>query len=295
MLRQKNEQLMRKLVRVSRRAQTANRMAHHDVLTGLPNRLLLIKCLKRAIADAFQRQMQLALLFIDLDGFKAVNDRYGHEVGDRLLAVVAARLAGSVRADDIACRFGGDEFVVLLRKIGDPAIATRISRQILENISRRYWIDGHAIHVTASIGLAMYPADGERYDALLSHADAAMYRSKAAPRVLQALPVGSIAAAPESRSQSSVTWDQGTASARTVTIELTEEFDCNVTTELPPDAVATLRPSPWPRLLPSPRPMIASKTAPPLRPGHFPSAWSVGRQQATKSGNRRSNSCLTTP
>lgn len=200
-LQQKNEQLMRKLVSISRRAQTANRMAHRDVLTGLPNRLLLVKRLQRAIADAFQRQTQLALMFIDLDGFKAVNDRYGHKVGDRLLAVVASRIAGSVRADDIACRYGGDEFVTLVANIDDPVIATRISQQILENISRRYCIDGHVIHITASIGIAIYPADGERYDELLSHADAKMYRSKAAPRTLCALPAESTAAGLESRNR----------------------------------------------------------------------------------------------
>jgi diguanylate cyclase (GGDEF)-like protein len=194
-LKRKNEQLMQKLVSVSRRAVAANRMAHHDVLTGLPNRLLLIKRLQRAIADAFQRQMLLALLFIDLDGFKAINDRFGHKIGDRLLSVVAARIAACVRADDIACRYGGDEFVALLANIDDPAIAISISQKIRDQIGRNYWIEGHLIQVTASIGLAIYPADGERYDALLSHADAAMYRSKAARRKLRALSGATVTAA----------------------------------------------------------------------------------------------------
>lgn len=177
-LKRENQKLMRKLVSVSRRAMAANRMAHHDVLTGLPNRLLLIKRLQRAIAEAFQQRLLLALLFIDLDHFKEINDRFGHRVGDRLLSVVAARIAASVRADDVACRYGGDEFVVLLANLDDPAIAVSVSQKIAEQIGRRYWIDGHEVQVSASIGLAMYPADGTGYDVLLSHADAAMYRNK---------------------------------------------------------------------------------------------------------------------
>lgn len=200
-LKRENQKLMRKLVSVSRRAVAANRMAHHDVLTGLPNRLLLIKRLQRAIAEAFQRQMLLALLFIDLDGFKEVNDRFGHKLGDRLLSVVAARIAASVRADDVACRYGGDEFVALLANIDDPAIAVSISQKIREQIGRRYWIDGHVIQVSASIGLAIYPADGERYDVLLSHADAAMYRSKAARRTLCALSMSPASAGMDDRNR----------------------------------------------------------------------------------------------
>lgn len=179
-LRQKNEQLMRRLVSVARRAEEANRLAHHDVLTGLPNRLLLIKSLQRAIANARDERSMLAILFIDLDGFKAINDRSGHKVGDRLLAVVGARIASCVRADDIACRYGGDEFVALLANVNDPEIAASIAQQVRESVSRGYRIDGQAINITASVGIAIYPADGERYDALLSYADAAMYRCKAA-------------------------------------------------------------------------------------------------------------------
>jgi diguanylate cyclase (GGDEF)-like protein len=181
-LRINNERLLHRLSETSRRAAAAQRLAHHDGLTGLPNRLLLIKRLQQAIKNAFERQRQLALLFIDLDGFKIVNDRFGHMVGDRLLTVVAARLAACVRADDIACRFGGDEFVALLSNIDDTAIAVRIAENIRERIDRRYLIDGNVIHVTASIGLAAYPADGKRYDVLLSCADASMYRSKVARR-----------------------------------------------------------------------------------------------------------------
>lgn len=178
----KHEQLLRNLASVSRRAVVATRLAHHDGLTGLPNRLLLIKRLQRAIADARERKLLLALLFIDLDGFKAVNDRFGHRVGDRLLSVVGARIASCVRADDIACRYGGDEFVALLCNLDDPDVAGRTSQEIRENIGRRYLIEDRAIQVTASVGVAVYPADGTSYDALLSHADAEMYCAKAARR-----------------------------------------------------------------------------------------------------------------
>ncbi len=198
-LKRENQKLMRKLVSVSRRAVAANRMAHHDVVTGLPNRLLLIKRLQRAIAEAFQQQMLLALLFIDLDHFKEINDRFGHRVGDRLLSVVAARIAASVRADDVACRYGGDEFVVLLANIDDPAIAVGISQKIGEQIGRRYWIDGHVVQASASIGLAIYPSDGDGYEVLLSHADAAMYRSKVEHRTLGSLSMSPASAGTDNR------------------------------------------------------------------------------------------------
>jgi diguanylate cyclase (GGDEF)-like protein len=185
-LRKTNEQLLQRLADASRRVMAAQRLAHHDGLTGLPNRLLLIKRLQQVLADAHRQKRQLALLFIDIDGFKAVNDRFGHIVGDRLLTIIAARIANCVRADDIACRYGGDEFVALLTNISDPAIAVGIADKIREHLDRRYRVDGQEVRVTASIGLAVYPADGDRYDELLRHADAAMYRSKGARRAQSA-------------------------------------------------------------------------------------------------------------
>lgn len=181
-LRIQNERLMQSLADASRQAVAAVRVAHHDTLTGLPNRLLLIRRLQRGISNAFQRHHQLALLFIDLDGFKVVNDRFGHAVADRLLTIVAARFAACVRAGDLACRYGGDEFIALLTNIKDAAVAVGIAEKIRERLGQRYMIDGNEVHITASIGLAVYPADGERYDALLNCADAAMYRDKAARR-----------------------------------------------------------------------------------------------------------------
>jgi diguanylate cyclase (GGDEF)-like protein len=179
-LRADNESLRKALETASRRAVAAQREAHRDGLTGLPNRLFLIRRLQQAIVTAGQRNRKLALLFIDLDGFKAVNDGLGHAVADRLLATVAARIAACVRSDDIACRYGGDEFVALLTDLNDASIAIGVSQRIRGHIAESYMIDDNETCITASIGLAVYPSHGERYDALLNHADSAMYRDKAA-------------------------------------------------------------------------------------------------------------------
>jgi diguanylate cyclase (GGDEF)-like protein len=186
-LRKSNEHLMEALDGASRRAVAAVRVAQHDRLTGLPNRLLLIKRLQLAIWQAAERQGQLAIVFIDLDGFKTVNDRYGHQVADRLLSAVGARIAMGIRGEDLACRYGGDEFVALLPNLNGDAVADRIVEKIRKNIGRRYSIDGIEIQIGASVGLAMYPRDGERYDALLQHADAAMFRDKTARRAANSL------------------------------------------------------------------------------------------------------------
>lgn len=178
-LKSNSAQLMKALDATSRRAVAAQRVAHHDGLTGLPNRLLLIKRLQLAIRKASSLHRQLALLFIDLDGFKIVNDRCGHAVADKLLSAVGARIVTSVRAEDLACRYGGDEFIALLSDVDDGAVAGIIAEKIRKHIGESYTIDGIEIHVTASIGLALYPADGQDYDVLLNRADAAMYRDKA--------------------------------------------------------------------------------------------------------------------
>lgn len=186
-LRKNNEHLMDALEGASRRAVAAVRVAQHDGLTGLPNRLLLIKRLQLAIWHAAERQGQLALVFIDLDGFKTVNDRYGHLVADRLLSAVGARIGAGVRAQDIACRYGGDEFVALLVNLNDAAVAGRIAEKIRRDIGERYSIDGLEIQIGASVGLAVYPGDGAHYELLLQHADAAMFRDKAARRAASGL------------------------------------------------------------------------------------------------------------
>lgn len=181
-LKMDNDRLHRRLAELARTAVVAHRLAHQDDLTGLPNRRQLIKRLQWAIANARERQRQLALLFIDLDEFKGVNDRFGHSIGDQLLAIVASRIAACVRSDDIACRFGGDEFVALLPNIGDVSVALRVAHHVDERIGRGYRIDSKDIRITASVGLAIYPRDGETYDQLLSHADADMFGCKTARR-----------------------------------------------------------------------------------------------------------------
>ena len=186
-LRKNNEHLMQALDGASRRAVAAVRVAQHDRLTGLPNRLLLVKRLELAISQAAKRRGQLALVFIDLDGFKTVNDRYGHRVADRLLSAVGARIAAGIRAEDLACRYGGDEFVALLPNLNGDAIVDRIAEKFRREISRRYAIDGHEIQIGASVGLAVYPHDGVRHDTLLQHADAAMFRDKAVRHAARSL------------------------------------------------------------------------------------------------------------
>jgi diguanylate cyclase (GGDEF)-like protein len=183
-LRKSNEHLMEALEGASRCAVAAVRVAQHDGLTGLPNRLLLIKRLQLAVWHASERQGQLALVFIDLDGFKTVNDRYGHRVADSLLSAVGARIAGSVRAEDLACRYGGDEFVALLSNLKCAEVVGRIAENIRRAIGRCYSINGLEIRIDASVGVAVYPQDGASHDQLLQHADAAMFRDKAIRRTL---------------------------------------------------------------------------------------------------------------
>jgi diguanylate cyclase (GGDEF)-like protein len=179
-LKAQNQSLARDLAAASRRGTEAHHLAYHDILTGLPNRLMLMQSLQHAILEARERRQQLALLFIDLDHFKLVNDRLGHAIGDRVLTIVASRLLTTIRASDIACRYGGDEFVVLLSDIADIEVVRAIVDKILACLEGPYVIDGNDVHMRASIGFALYPSHGDRCDALLSHADASMYQSKAA-------------------------------------------------------------------------------------------------------------------
>jgi len=179
-LKAKNLSLARALAEAAQLGIAAHHLAHHDSLTGLPNRLLLTQQLQDSICAALHRHRQLALLFIDLDRFKLVNDRLGHIVGDKLLAIVASRMLAAVRAQDTAYRYGGDEFVVLLSDIGDLAIVDAIAEKIRDRIDGCYGIDGNEVRITASIGFAVYPVHGSDGYALLSHADASMFRRKAA-------------------------------------------------------------------------------------------------------------------
>jgi diguanylate cyclase (GGDEF)-like protein/PAS domain S-box-containing protein len=153
-------------------------LAHHDGLTGLPNRVLLADRLGLAIVQANREHRRAGVLFIDLDRFKEVNDKLGHQAGDRLLQMVAERLSASVREGDTVARLGGDEFVVLLPNIRDHDDTQRVANKILENVSRPYTLEGHAFMVTPSIGIAVFPDDGANVEDLMRDADAAMYHAK---------------------------------------------------------------------------------------------------------------------
>ncbi|MGH7664489.1 MAG: putative bifunctional diguanylate cyclase/phosphodiesterase [Gemmatimonadaceae bacterium] len=159
-------------------AEQFHHLAYHDVLTDLPNRQLFLDRLDLAIHHAHREGHQLAVFFLDLDRFKLINDSLGHGVGDRLLRLVGARMKGLLREDDTISRFGGDEFTILtpLMKRDDDAIT--VARKIRDAIQAPFSVDGHELFITTSIGISMYPADGDEPEALLSAADAAMYRAK---------------------------------------------------------------------------------------------------------------------
>jgi diguanylate cyclase (GGDEF)-like protein len=156
--------------------------AQHDSLTDLPNRTLLNDRLARAIMLAGRNKGALAVLYLDLDRFKLINDSLGHLVGDHLLQAVAARLTASVRESDTVCRLGGDEFVVLLSELAQPRDAAGCAEKVLLALQQQYLIDGHELHVTASIGVALYPGDGTEAEILMQSADVAMYEAKARGR-----------------------------------------------------------------------------------------------------------------
>jgi diguanylate cyclase (GGDEF)-like protein/PAS domain S-box-containing protein len=153
-------------------------MAHHDPLTDLPNRLLLIARLDHAMQRAQRDGTAVAVLFVDLDRFKTVNDSLGHPVGDRLLQEVARVLAHCVRAEDTVARLGGDEFVVMLEGLSDTDFASGVAQKILAALAKPIELDGQTLYIGASIGISLYPSDGDDPATLLKNADAAMYRSK---------------------------------------------------------------------------------------------------------------------
>lgn len=158
-------------------------LAHHDQLTDLPNRLLLNDRLAQVVAQARRERGTLALMFLDLDNFKPVNDTLGHAIGDLLLKEVALRLQGCVpRQSDTIARLGGDEFVILLAQIDKAVDAAVVASKVLTAIARPYRIGTHAIEISASIGIAVYPQHGDDGSALMSNADTAMYHAKRAGR-----------------------------------------------------------------------------------------------------------------
>ena len=163
--------------RKSHEAEMAH-LVNHDALTGLPSRNLLNDRITQALAHARRSERPVAVLFLDLDGFKFVNDSLGHTVGDELLKAVAGRLADAIRDGDTVARLGGDEFVVLLPDIADAGDADAVAHGILRSLAKPILADGQSLHVTASIGVSAFPQDGHNAELLLKHADIAMYRAK---------------------------------------------------------------------------------------------------------------------
>jgi len=153
-------------------------LAGHDALTGLPNRYRLQQTLERALAQAGASGDGLALLYIDLDGFKSVNDVGGHDAGDRLLQDVAARLTESLRHGDVAARVGGDEFVILLPGCRDASAAAQVAEALRHQLRRVYRLADRPFQLDASVGIACFPADGSDAATLLAHADREMYAVK---------------------------------------------------------------------------------------------------------------------
>ena len=161
---------------------TIRQLAYHDTLTGLPNRSLFNDRIKMALAQARRNKQKLAVLMLDLDKFKLVNDTLGHDVGDQLLKAVASRLNSLLRESDTIGRMGGDEFMILLSDINSQEDAIRVADKILQSFKLPFEFDRHKLHVTTSIGISVYPKNGKKASTLLKNADKAMYNSKASGR-----------------------------------------------------------------------------------------------------------------
>jgi diguanylate cyclase (GGDEF)-like protein/PAS domain S-box-containing protein len=152
--------------------------ADYDFLTDLPNKMLFLHHLSHALTHARRNRKSLAVLFLDLDNFKKINDSLGHAVGDELLKCVARELKSCIRADDIVARFGGDEFSILLSEIAHANDAGRVAGKIISDLRKPLIVDGHEFHITTSIGISIYPEDSDHAETLLKNADIAMYHAK---------------------------------------------------------------------------------------------------------------------
>jgi diguanylate cyclase (GGDEF)-like protein/PAS domain S-box-containing protein len=163
-------------------AKEMSHLANHDVLTGLPNRALLNDRLHNALALAERESRQMAMLFVDLDYFKDVNDALGHDVGDKLLVEVAQCFVRAVRGSDTVCRLGGDEFIILMPDIRDTLAPAEVARKLLDALAELHRIEQHEIRIGCSIGIAVFPDNGANAELLMRHADLAMYHAKLAGR-----------------------------------------------------------------------------------------------------------------
>lgn len=170
---------------ITERREAEERIRHlalHDVLTDLPNRALMEDRLRHAISEAQREETLVALLFLDLDRFKIINDSLGHALGDRLLCVVAERLGHHVRGSDTVCRLGGDEFVIVLTAVSQASDVARVADKLLLDLAQPLLVDDHTLSVSASVGISLYPMDGRDPETLLQHADTALYQAKGCGR-----------------------------------------------------------------------------------------------------------------
>ncbi|MFI4939719.1 MAG: diguanylate cyclase domain-containing protein [Burkholderiales bacterium] len=170
---------IKRIMRLDEHArQRIRRLAEHDPLTGLPNRRLLQAKLDLALAYATRSGKMVGVMFIDLDGFKAVNDKLGHQAGDELLKKVAQRLRQGTRISDLVARLGGDEFVVVLSELEQPGDVSHLAKKLIDMVSSPFSIAGSSVCISASIGISMFPANGNTGAELLGNADDAVYRAK---------------------------------------------------------------------------------------------------------------------
>ncbi len=179
------KKLNAQLMELNSQRQYLHKVAHHDALTGLPNRILLEDRIEQALISAKRDKMEIAIMLIDLDGFKPVNDKFGHDIGDKLLQESATRMLTCIRETDTVARYGGDEFMIIIsaRDLQLRGMSTRhISRQVADKIrnalNQAFVIDDLQIHISCSIGIALYPQDGDDKHTLIKHADSAMYMAK---------------------------------------------------------------------------------------------------------------------
>ena len=189
-LAETNALLRRDLVRLEEQIQRVRLLALYDELTGLPNRVLLMDRISQAILRADRDKSHVGLLFLDLNGFKEINDRMGHTAGDVLLREVAHRLTDCLRAGDTAGRYGGDEIIILLPEIGARDSAETVAQKVQSRLATPFLLRGELVSVTTSIGTATYPEDGKQPIDLITRADVAMYRAKADTHDARAQPPG---------------------------------------------------------------------------------------------------------
>jgi diguanylate cyclase (GGDEF)-like protein/PAS domain S-box-containing protein len=174
--------LVRDITERKKSEETIRRLAYHDPLTDLPNRLLFTDRLAMAITGAKRNRQHLAVMILDLDYFKDINDTLGHHIGDRLLQAVGSRLTELLRKGDTVARMGGDEFLILLPEINNVGVTTTIAQKIVDSFQIPLIVDEHRLHITTSIGIAIYPDVSDDVETLIKHADIAMYRAKGSGR-----------------------------------------------------------------------------------------------------------------